>query len=133
MAQPGEDDQRAADGDEFTADLVSHPDAGRAGTSHAGEIHNATEDKELHALLGLDSDELDRVPMLDAGTRLEQGAVYVDLDDPDRQPFKALGGRETGPGDRLVSKRDTDHELWNRLVGQGREAVVERPDGATEA
>jgi hypothetical protein len=64
--------------------------------------------------------------------RLHQGGTYVDLNDGRRQPFTALGGQEAGPEHRYVAKRDTDHELWNRLVGQGREVEVERPAEAQE-
>ncbi len=119
--------------EDFEADLVNDPTSGQPGTGHADDSHNATGDKELHTLLGLDSDDLDRIPVLEPGTKLKQGGTYVDLNDPERQPFKAMGGHEAGPRDRFVSKRDTDHEIWNELVGQGREAEVERPEGVEEA
>jgi hypothetical protein len=70
--------------------------------------------------------------VLEIGARLHQGSTYVDLNDRSRQPFTALGGQEASPEHRYVAKRDTDHELWNRLVGQGREAEVERPAQAQE-
>ncbi len=118
--------------EDFEADLVNDPTSGQPGTGHADESHNATADKELHTLLGLDSDDLDRIPVLEAGAKLKQGGTYVDLNDPERQPFKAMGGHEAGPRDRFVSKKDTDFEMWNQLVGQGRAAEVERPDGVEE-
>jgi hypothetical protein len=118
---------------EIEADLGRDSTGGQPGAGHADQSHNATDDKELHALLGLDTDDLDRVPVLEPGTKLQQGGTYVDLNDPERRPFKAMGGHEAGPDNRYVPKRDTDHEMWNELVGQGREADVERPEGIEEA
>jgi hypothetical protein len=65
--------------------------------------------------------------VLETGTALEQGGTYLDLNDRPRGPFKATGGQEAGPANRYVAKRDTDYELWNRLVGD-RETQLERPD-----
>ena len=62
-------------------------------------------------------DEIDRIPVLAAGARLDQGSVYLDLDDLDAGPFVALGSEAVTEGDRFVSKRDTDYEMWNRLAG----------------
>ena len=98
---------------------------------HADESRPAVADKALHELLpDLDDAELSRLAVLAAGTALEQGGVYLDLNDRRRGPFKAIGGQEAGPGERLIAKRDTDYELWNRLAGQHREPEVERPDVA---
>jgi len=54
----------------------------------------------------------------------------VDLNDPSRQPFKALGSQQADADHRYVAKRDTDYELWNLLVGEGRDVEIERPEGA---
>ena len=61
------------------------------------------------------------------GTRLDQGSTYVDLNDLARGPFKAMGDQEAGADNRYVAKRDTDYEMWDRVVGQGREPAIERP------
>ena len=53
--------------------------------------------------------------------------MYVDLNALAEGPFKAIGGQEAGPDNNYIAKRDTDFELWNRLVGQGREPDIERP------
>jgi len=120
------------EGEDYSADLApSTPADGPSG--HVDESRPAADDKLLHERLDeLRGDELARLSVLETGVRLEQGGIYVDLDDRQRQPFKAVGGQEAGPEHRYVAKRDTDHELWNRLVGQGREVQVERPAG-TEA
>jgi hypothetical protein len=51
------------------------------------------------------------------GTRLEQGATYVDLRDPGRGEFTATGGMAAGPDDWYVAKDTVDYQLWNRLIG----------------
>jgi hypothetical protein len=95
---------------------------------HADESTSAADDKRLHDRLPeLDASELSRLSVLETGTALEQGGTYLDLNDRPRGPFKAIGGQEAGPTNRYVAKRDTDYELWNRLVGD-RETQLERPD-----
>ena len=114
-------------GEVFAADIA--PDRSQVELGgHAEEARPATDDKYLHEQLAmLSGEELARLTVLEPGTRLEQGGVYVDLNDLARGPFKAIGGEEAGPQNRYVAKRETDYELWNRLVGQHREAEVERP------
>lgn len=50
----------------------------------------------------------------------------------DRRPRtrSCLGGQAAGPQNRLLAKRDTDYELWNRPVGRDDEPEIERPDTA---
>ena len=98
---------------------------------HVDESASGVADKELHDLLPvLDNAELARLSVLAPGTPLDQGGIYLDLNDLGRGPFKAIGGQEAEGGARLIAKRGTDYELWNRLAGRDREATVERP--ATE-
>jgi len=121
-----------AEGEDFSADIApAAPDDGTGG--HADESRAASGDKGLHERLDdLDGAELAQLAVLETGARQHQGSTYVDLNDSGRQPFTALGGQEAGPEHRYVAKRDTDHELWNRVVGQGREVEVERPAEAQE-
>jgi len=62
-------------------------------------------------------DELREIPVLTRGARLEQGAVYLDLADPDRQPFTAMGSDEVQAGSYVVPKHDCPAPYWNRLLG----------------
>ena len=97
---------------------------------HAAESAPAAADKTLRGRLQmLSGEELNRLAVLEPGTRLDQGATYLDLNDLARGPFKAVGGQEAARGDRLVAKRDTDYELWNRLAGDDRDPEIERPTG----
>jgi len=82
----------------------------------------------VERLPALDNDELARLSVLEVGARLEQGGTYLDLNHLQDGPFKALGGHEATTSDRYIAKRDTDYELWNRLVGDDREPDIERPD-----
>jgi hypothetical protein len=96
---------------------------------HADDSDRAASDKVVHTMLaGFTNDELARFAILEPGTRLEQGGTYVNLNDLESGPFKAIGGQEAGPKDRIVAKRDTDYELWNRLVGEDRTPEIERPE-----
>lgn len=82
----------------------------------------AGDDKTVvDALPELDQGDLANLALLPAGTPLEQGAVYLDLNDRDRGDFKATGGQVVEPSDRIVAKKATDYELWNKLTH------VERP------
>ena len=96
--------------------------------SYADRSMPAADDKDLHDRLPqLDNDELARLPVLDPGTQLEQGSVYLDLNQLDKGPFKALA-RAASADERLVAKQQTDYILWNRLTSQDPEPDIERPD-----
>lgn len=95
---------------------------------HAEESAPADEMKDVrNRLPELTNDELSRLSILDPGVALEQGGVYLDLDDRQRGPFQAIGGHTVQPGDRIIAKRDTDYLLWNQLTGDDQKAVIERP------
>lgn len=74
-----------------------------------------------------DGDDLKWLSILTVGSPLDQGSTYVDLNDEGFRPFKALGSQVAGTDNRYVANRDTDYEMWDRLVGQGRSVEVERP------
>lgn len=117
--------------EDFSADIA--PDTSTAELrGHVEESESAAADKVLHEQLDmLDGDELARLTVLERGARLEQGGTYVDLNDLERGPFKAIGSQVAEADNRYVAKRDTDYELWNRLVDRDREPKVERPAGAS--
>ncbi len=115
------------DHDDFAADLVA---AQQATGGHVDESILASDDKELRTEMpDLNADDLKRLSILTVGTRLDQGSTYVDLNALESGPFKALGDQSAGEDNRYVAKRDTDHEMWDRVVGQGRSASIERPGG----
>ena len=115
--------------DEFADDIAPDTSSGKPG-GHADESVVAVQDKVLHERLPqLSNEELARLPVLQPGTRLEQGGTYLDLNDPGQGPFQAIGGQEAGRQNRYIAKRDVDYELWNRLAGQHSEPEIERPAG----
>jgi len=119
--------------DEFSADLghgnelVDHGDT-------TEELRPLRHHEPLPApLANLSEVERDRLRVLVQGTRLEQGSTYVDLDDLAGGPFRALAGQRAERGHRLVSKRDVDYDLWNRLVPDDTEPAVVRPNPTRDA
>jgi len=65
--------------------------------------------------------------VLPQGSRLEQGAKYIDLKDPERKEFTAMGSMEAGSDNWYVPKTEVDYQLWNRLTG------VQNPERLGEA
>lgn len=118
--------------DEFQQDLNPNAMAGQnfgvEGPHPEKDAPSAYEIKELHSELeDYTSDQLKNIPVLPSGSRLEQGAKYIDLKDPERKEFTAMGGMEAGPDNMYVPKTEVDYQLWNRLKG------VKNPDRLGEA
>lgn len=65
----------------------------------------------------LADDELKQIPILPTGSRLEQGATYIDLRAPSPREFAATGNMEAGPDNWYVPKTEVPYPLWNRLIG----------------
>jgi hypothetical protein len=127
VAGSARNDQPAESADSFARDIA--PDPATLGPSgHGDESYRAVEDKDIYRLLpDLTAGKLSTLPIVEPGTRLEQGGVYADLNDLARGPFKALGSEFATADVRYIAKRDVDYELWNRLVGQHAEPRIERP------
>lgn len=120
MQKQGKPDDRRDD--EWQHDLNPNDMAGQntglETTLPEKEAPTAYDIKELHQHLQNYSDtELKRIKVLAQGTRLKQGATYLDLNNPEREPFTAMGGLEVGPENHYVPKTEIDYELWNRLIG----------------
>ena len=72
--------------------------------------------KPVHrALSDLKDDELKQIPVIDAGTRLQQGATYLDLE---RGAFTATAEMSVGAGQTVIPKDGVHYETWNRLTGE---------------
>ncbi len=99
------------------ADLHTPRDPGE----HRGyEQHSRTayDVKSLHdRYRELPDDVLKQIPVVDAGTRLEEGAIYLDLSDPEQGEFRGMNNVVVGPDECFVPKKLVDFELWNRLIG----------------
>jgi hypothetical protein len=118
--------------DEFQQDLNPNFQAGNnhglEGSHPEKAALSAYDIKELHnQLQGYTDDELNQITVLPQGSRLEQGATYIDLNDPERKEFTAMGGMEVTSNNWYVPKTEVDFLLWNRLTG------VQNPERLGEA
>jgi hypothetical protein len=69
------------------------------------------------SLTDFTADELKEISVLAPGTRLRQGATYLDLAREERSEITATGEMVAGPDERLVPKSEVPYTLWNRLRG----------------
>jgi hypothetical protein len=74
--------------------------------------------KRGYELRGLDDNDLKQVPVLAEGTRLQQGATYVNLADDQPREFKATADVTAESGDAYAPKDKVPYEVWNRLIGE---------------
>jgi hypothetical protein len=105
--------------DSFDDDLHAGSRAGQ----HAGVTdvrhYTAFDVKELHERMQeFDKGDLKRIPILAHGERLEQGGIYLDLNDREKGAFTAQGSMEAQDPHLYVPKNKLDYELWNRLCGE---------------
>ena len=113
---------------DLNPNLMAGQNVGIEGPHPEKDAPNAYEIKDLHNQLeGYTSDELKQIPVLPRGSRLEQGATYVDLRDAERKQFTAMGNMEAGPSNWYVPKTEVGYELWNRLT------KVQNPERLGEA
>lgn len=83
------------------------------------DIPTAYDLKEVNRYLnqeGYTDTELKQILVMPPGSRLEQGATYIDLKDPDRQEFTAMGNMAADAEHWYVPKTEVDYQLWNRLT-----------------
>jgi hypothetical protein len=103
-------------------------------------LRSAADIKELtESLADFTADELAQIPIVAAGRRLRQGAVYLDLRGPASEPFKATGGMTASKDKLYAAKAQTPPEYWNRLEQalrsrgkSGQETADEIPEGTVD-
>ncbi|HEU5379779.1 MAG TPA: hypothetical protein VFV38_30515 [Ktedonobacteraceae bacterium] len=115
---------------EFNHDLkVSQRPAAGLGLGTAtppGGGYSAYSIKELHSRLAdLTDDELKNITILPTGTRMEEGAQYIDLNHLERGAFVADANMLAWPEHYYVAKKETDYVLWNRLNQVGNPARLD--------
>jgi hypothetical protein len=102
---------------DLNPDPLGGQNIGERATDHEPGARMASDDKEAMKLLSdFTMDELQEIPVLVQGARLEQGGTYVDLRDPDRRPFRATGQMVALHGGCHVPKAETPYPLWNRII-----------------
>lgn len=107
---------------DFDKDLRPHEGEGQnlPQNNDTPRARNAYDIKDLHEKFpALSNADLKQLAILPVGTRLEQGATYLDLNDPATGEFKVRADRNVGEHSLLVAKQDVDYELWDRLRGHG--------------
>jgi hypothetical protein len=94
---------------------------GATGDHPEKQSRTAKDVKDLHARFSdwLDSD-LEEIPVVPEGARLEQGATYVDLREDSPEEFVATGGMQAGSDHCYVAKSEVPYQIWNRLLGRSR-------------
>jgi hypothetical protein len=89
----------------------------------SGELRTAYDLKDVHrALTGFKDDDLKQIPILVPGTRLHQGATYIDLAESPPREFTARSHMVSGQDNSYVQKDRVPFELWNRLIGRPKPA-----------
>jgi hypothetical protein len=118
--------------EEWRQDLNPDPQAGQNrgfARERIDEAKTAFEVKEVNRRLSdFDDDALRSIPLVPAGERLQQGAVYINLREHDCREFKARGDQEVGPDDLIVPKAEVDYVTWNRLIGVDTPARLDEAD-----
>jgi hypothetical protein len=109
--------------DEWQQDLNPNHLAGQ-NIGEGSQRHEQTDVTAFHLrkrgreLRGLDDNDLKQVPILAEGTRLQQGATYVNLAEDEPQEFTAVGNLTAEAGDAYAPKDKVPYEVWNRLIGE---------------
>ena len=115
--RPGEQHPEAARQD-LNPKAMAGQNLGVVGPHPETNAATAFDLKSAHRMLeGFTDAELKQIPILLPGSRLEQGATYLDVKAPSRQEFTARGDLEAGPNNWYVPKDRVDYQLWNRLIG----------------
>ena len=82
------------------------------------DLRSAAGIKELTECLGhFRDDELAQIAVVSTGSRLQRGAVYLDLRNPAPEPVVATADMTADEHNLYVAKAETPYNYWNRLVG----------------
>ena len=101
---------------DLSPDRMAGQNIGGVAEEHERMTHTAYDVKPVHrALEGFADDELKQIPILETGTRLRQGATYLDLGG---EEFTATGEMQVRPGRNVVPKDGVHYETWNKLIGE---------------
>ena len=102
---------------ELNPDRLAGQNSGPSSSVEEKGSRTAYDVKDLHdRLRGFPDDMLKQIPILAVGSRLQQGATYVDLNDPAAREITGMGDMEVGPEHYYVPKSEVDHFTWNRLL-----------------
>ena len=123
-------------GEDLNPDFLAGQNYGLEGPHpiKTGHVRTAYDIKNLHDRMNeFTDDELKSTPVLPAGMRLEQGATYIDLRDPNPREFTAIATMVSGERNWYVPKSDVGYVLWNRLIGvTNPERLDQADEGASD-
>ncbi len=108
--------------DEWQRDLnpdhMAGQNIGEVAADREQGLPTAYDLKSVHrSLQKFDDDDLKQIPVVPQGQRLQQGATYLDLNDPEREEFTATGDMQAGASNCYVPKSEVPYPVWNRLRG----------------
>lgn len=58
-----------------------------------------------------------QIPVIQPGSRLEEGATYFDMAHPERGVFTGMNDMTAGRDNWYVGKSDVDWDIWNEITG----------------
>ncbi len=103
---------------DLNPDHMEGQNIGALSAEHERGVPTAYDLKDLHrSMQGFADDELKQIPVVPEGSRLQQGATYLDLNDPERQEFTATGEMRASADNFYVPKSEVPYPVWNRLRG----------------
>ena len=109
--------------DDLNPDRMAGQNIGPQSADRERGLQTAYDLRDVHrSLQQFEDDDLKRIPVVPTGARLQQGATYIDLNDPDREEFTAMGDMQADSGSCYVPKSEVPYPVWNRLIG------VENPE-----
>jgi hypothetical protein len=83
----------------------------------AHERRTAFDVRHDHRVLrDLGADVLRQIPLVAEGARLMRRGEYLDLHDPARADFRALGDETVRPGQRIVARSEVSADTWRALL-----------------
>ena len=103
---------------DLSPDHIAGQNVGGESADREQGLRTAYDVKPLHRQMSeWQDDDLKQIPVLPQGQRLRQGGTYLDLNDPDRGEFTAMGDMEASSGSAYVPKDRVPYQVWNRLSG----------------
>jgi hypothetical protein len=72
--------------------------------------------QDHRVLRDLGTDLLRQIPLVSEGASLARRGEYLDLHDPARADFRALGDETVRPGQRMVARSEVSAQAWRELL-----------------
>jgi hypothetical protein len=75
--------------------------------------------KAIHRTFdGFNDAELKQIPVLEPGTRLRQGATYLEVQPEGGGQFTATGDMAVSSEQLVIPKERVPYDIWNKLIGE---------------